>query len=88
LPPLQSASVPVCSTELVPSPSSPTQKLEKVSVAVQVTAGWDQDADTLVNVPALPADAYPAQFWLVVAALAALTTEPCPAEPGIIVWPP
>jgi hypothetical protein len=69
---------------------------------VQVTAGWDQDADTLVNVPALPADAYPAQFWLVVAALAALTTEPCPTEPcpaepwvldadaglGIIVWPP
>jgi hypothetical protein len=64
---------------------------------VQVTAGWDQDADTLVNVPALPADAYPAQFWLVVAALAALTTEPGPAAepgvpadagPGIIVWPP
>jgi hypothetical protein len=36
---------------LVPSPSRPTQKLAKVSVAVQVAAGSVQDADTLVNVP-------------------------------------
>ena len=28
LPPTQSASVPVCSTEFEPSPSRPTQKLE------------------------------------------------------------
>jgi hypothetical protein len=65
---LQSASVPVCSTVSVPSPSRPTQKLEKVFAAVQVTAGSDQDADTLVNVPAPPADTYPAQFSLVMAA--------------------
>jgi hypothetical protein len=39
-----------------------------VLVAVQVTAGSVQDADTLVNVPGLPADAYPDQFWLVTAA--------------------
>ena len=62
---MQSASVPVCSTELVPSPSRPTQKLAKVSVAVQVTEGWAQDADTLVNVPGLPADVYPAEFSLI-----------------------
>jgi hypothetical protein len=72
---------------LVPTPSRPTQKLAKVSVAVQVAAGSVQDADTLVNVPALPADAYPAQFWLVTAA--ALAANPCatpdPAGPGIIV---
>jgi hypothetical protein len=35
---------------------------------VQVTAGWAQDADTLVNVPASPSDTYPAQFSLVAAA--------------------
>jgi hypothetical protein len=60
--------VPVCSTVAVPSPSRPTQKLENIFVAVQVTAGWAQDADTLVNVPASPSDTYPAQFSLVAAA--------------------
>jgi hypothetical protein len=52
---------------------------------VQVTAGWAQDADTLVNVPAPPSDTYPAQFSLVAAA--ALAATPCaddPAGPGII----
>ena len=55
--PAQSASVPVCFAVLVPSPSSPAQKLAKVSAAVQVTAASIQDADTLVNVPGRPADA-------------------------------
>jgi hypothetical protein len=53
----QSASVPVCSTLGDPSPSRPTQKLEKVCVAPQVTVGWVQEADTLVNWPCCPAAA-------------------------------
>jgi hypothetical protein len=62
---------------------------------VQVTPGSAQDADTLVNVPAPPADVYPAQFSLVAPALAALSSAPGadeeeaededdPAGPGII----
>jgi hypothetical protein len=51
---------------------------------VQVTAGWAQDADTLVNVPAPPADTYPAQFSLAWAA--ALTPAPGSAWPGSA-WP-
>jgi hypothetical protein len=83
--------VPVCSTVLVPSPSRPAQKLAKVLVAVQVTAGSVHDADTLVNVPGSPADAYPAQFWLVTAAAFAANpgvwgpAPAGPAGPGIIV---
>jgi hypothetical protein len=42
---------------LVPSPSRPTQKLEKVWPAAQVTAGSAHDADTRVKVPAAPAAA-------------------------------
>jgi len=64
---------------------------------VQVTAGWAQDADTLVNVPGLPADVYPAQFSLVAPVALAALAAPCaaapvcpdedadPAGPGIIV---
>src|ERR1700684_668608 len=74
-PPSQSASVPVCSTVLVPSPSRPAQKLAKVSAPVQATAGSVQDAAPLVTVPGRPADAYPAQFWLV-------TAGACAANPG------
>src|SRR6478735_6062416 len=48
----QSASVPVCSTELLPSPSRPTQKLDQpVGVTEQLTAGWVQLADTVLYVP-------------------------------------
>jgi hypothetical protein len=55
--PSQSASVPVCSTVLLPSPSRPTQKLEKVFELEQVTVGIVQPAATLVNVLAAPAAA-------------------------------
>jgi hypothetical protein len=48
--------VPVCSTVLLPSPSRPTQKLEKVFVPVQATVGIVQPAATLVNVPAAPVE--------------------------------
>jgi hypothetical protein len=48
VPPLQSASVPVCSTVLLPSPSSPTQKLEYVVVLVQLAVGWTQLEVTVV----------------------------------------
>src|SRR5436190_6432267 len=45
----QSASVPVCSTVLDPSPSSPTQKLDHpVGVTEQLTAGCVQFADTVL----------------------------------------
>jgi hypothetical protein len=80
---LQSASVPVCSTLCVPSPSKPTQKLENVCCGPQVTAGWVQDEDTLVNVPAWPAAAYPDQLVDVAAALAELVV---PAWPSAC-WP-
>jgi hypothetical protein len=46
--PEQSASVPVCSTVLDVSPSSPTQKLE-YAVAEHVTVGSVHDDETLVN---------------------------------------
>ena len=79
---LQSASVPVCSTVWVPSPSRPTQKLENVCWAVHVTAGCVHDADTLVNVPGWPAAAYPAQFWLVAAVAFAALPVPDEVPPG------
>ena len=46
--------MPICSTVGVPSPSSPTQKEEKVSVAPQVTVGCAHDDETLVKEPAAP----------------------------------
>ena len=50
----QSASVPVCSTVGVPSPSSPTQKEEKAAAAPQATAGCAHEEETLVKEPAAP----------------------------------
>ena len=48
-PPLQSASVPVCSTVLLVSPSRPIQKLDQpVGVTEQLTAGCVQLAETVV----------------------------------------
>jgi len=46
-PPEQSASVPVCSTLLLPSPSRPTQKLEYLAEPLHVPVGSVQLADTL-----------------------------------------
>jgi hypothetical protein len=41
--------VPVCSTVLLVSPSSPTQKLDQpVGVTERLTAGWVQLAETVV----------------------------------------
>src|SRR5262245_59347845 len=61
---MQFDSVPICSTVLLVSPSSPTQNAEKeVSPAAQVTAGCVHDADTLVNGP--PVTSNPDQFELV-----------------------
>ncbi|GAA1037179.1 hypothetical protein GCM10009566_09600 [Streptomyces murinus] len=42
--------MPVCSTELLPSPSMPIQNDEYVVELVQLTAGCTQLAETLVNV--------------------------------------
>jgi hypothetical protein len=60
--PEQSALVPVCSTVLDVSPSSPTQKLE-YAVPEQETVGSVHEAETLVN--RVPVAAYPDQFVLV-----------------------
>ena len=44
-PPLQSTSLPVCSTVWLPKPSRPTQKLEKVRLLVQCPVGSTQLAE-------------------------------------------
>src|SRR3974390_1162930 len=62
---MQSASVPICSTVEVVSPSRPTQYAEYVVCGPQVTDGCVHDADTLVKLPGAPATAYPAQLVLV-----------------------
>jgi hypothetical protein len=49
VPPGQSAALPVCSTELLPSPSSPVQDDAYEVVLVRVTDGCTQLAETPVN---------------------------------------
>jgi hypothetical protein len=46
--PEQSTSLPVCSTELLLNPSSPTQKLEYWALPEQVPVGSTQLAETFV----------------------------------------
>jgi hypothetical protein len=60
VPPEQSASVPVCSTESLPSPSRPTQNEEYEVGDPQSTAGSVQSA--LTEVKTVPVAAYPDQL--------------------------
>jgi hypothetical protein len=53
--PLQSASVPVCSTVPLVSPSMPTQKLEYAVPPLQVTDGCTHVEVTVVYLPPVTA---------------------------------